>query len=124
MKNLLLICLVTFGMNVQAQKCEVFIKVTLFNIKDMQTLFIGHSTSIGQNDIVQNQNVFIYNLEPSQDYMFTFGDEEQDKTFMLHTSNECENVLYVNVDMNKHGSATSFWENGQYIHKYFDDERY
>jgi len=115
-----------FGMNIQAQEqeCKVFIKVTLFNIKDMQTLFIGHSTSIGQSDIVQDQNVYVYTLEKSQDYMFTFEDEEQTKTFMLHTGGECGNTLYVNVDMNKHGSAVSFWENGQYIHKYFDDERY
>ena len=116
-----------FSLNVQAQKnekCDVFVEVTFLNIKDMQSLFIGHSTNIGEDDIENYMNVYIYTLEASKDYRFTFTDEEVEKIFLLKTSNVCGNTLHVKVDLNENGSLVSFWKNDQYNHIHVNDTGY
>ena len=113
-----------FGMNVQAQNntCNVTLIVNLENIKDTNTIFVSESNIIGVNNIIKQGNTITYTLDKNEDYIFQFQDEEVDKIFLLKTSNVCGNTLISNVDMNKRGSAASFWENGQYKHVYYNDK--
>ena len=125
MKKLIAISILMFGMNVNAQdtECKVTIVVTFFNVENPKSVLISESKSISPEDIAIKNNVRIYSLNPSQDYEFIFNKDDKSKIFLLKTSNECNNTLYVNVHMTKKGSATSFWENGAYKHVYFDDEK-
>lgn len=109
-------------MNVSAQgtECKVKIKVTVFDIKGM--LYLSESKSIEPTDVIRKSNVSIYSLNPSQDYIFTFSDDQGSKTFMLKTSDVCDNILDVNVEMSRRGSLATYWENGRYQNKHFNDE--
>jgi len=125
MKKLIAISILMFGMNVSAQEteCKVTVVVTFLNVENPKSILISESESISPEDIAIKNNVRIYSLNPSQDYEFIFNNDDKSKIFLLKTSNECNNTLYVNADMTKKGSATSFWENGAYRHVYFDDQK-
>ena len=128
MKKLILSsCLLLLGMSVKAQEepeCKVNLIVTFFNIKNMQTLFISESSSIGVSDVVHDKNIYTYSLNTSQTYMFMFSDEEVEKHYMINTSSQCGNILNLNVDLQEPGSLVSFWKDTQYTHVHFDDQDY
>jgi len=121
MKKLIAISILMFGMNVNAQdtECKVKIVVTVFDIKGM--LYLSESKSIEPTDVIRKSNASIYSLNPSQDYIFTFRDDQRSKTFMLKTSDVCGHIFDVNVIMSKNGSLATYWENDEYQDIHFMD---
>jgi len=126
MKNLILICLMIFGMNVQAQNkdCKVLINFHLENVKDTNKIFVSTSNTISTNDVMYDRDNIYYYLDLSSDYIFIFSDEKVDKICMIKTTDQCDTPLIVGVNMNTNTSIAIYWAGDKYSYKYYDDKGY